>query len=102
MSEICPVCGLPKELCVCDTIGKDDQNIVIRSEKKRFGKVVTIIEGFDPKSVDMNDLLKTLKRKFACGGTVRDNSIELQGNHKNDAKKVLIDEGFSEASIHVK
>ena len=102
MSDICPVCGLPKELCVCDTIGKDDQNIVVRIEKKRFGKIVTVVDGFDSKSVDMNELFKTLKKKFACGGTVRDNTIELQGNHKNHVKKVLIDEGFSESSIKIK
>ena len=45
MSEICTVCGLPKELCVCETIAKESQKIIVKIEKKKFGKKYTIITG---------------------------------------------------------
>jgi len=47
---------------------------------------MTIIEGFD-KSIDIKELAKKLKNKFACGGTSKGNSIELQGDHTKNVKK---------------
>ena len=49
MSEVCEKCGLPKQLCVCETIAKEAQEIVVKQEKKRFGKIVTLVQGIDPK-----------------------------------------------------
>ncbi len=99
--EICSVCGLPKELCICDTLAKETQKIKIYVERKRFGKVATIIEGIDDKNFDVKSLLKKLKRKLACGGTYKDKRIELQGNHAIKVKKLLIEEGFKEDSIEL-
>jgi len=100
-SEVCSVCGLPKELCICDTLAKETQKIRIYAENKRFGKVVTVIEGIDDKNFDVKSLLKKLKRKLACGGTYKEKRIELQGNHVLKVKKLLIEEGFKEDSIEI-
>jgi translation initiation factor 1 len=62
MSEICSTCGLPKELCVCETIAKESQEITLSLESKRFGKKYTIVEGIDQKEIDLNDLTKKLKK----------------------------------------
>ncbi len=94
MSDICKVCGLPKELCVCEKIAREGQEIKITTERRRYGKVVTIISGFDS-SVDISELATELKRYCASGGTVKKNSIELQGDHKEKAKKKLEEMGFS-------
>ncbi|NPA38635.1 MAG: stress response translation initiation inhibitor YciH [Candidatus Nanohaloarchaeota archaeon] len=100
-SEVCPVCGLPKELCICETLSKETVKIKVYVEKKRFGKTVTVIEGIDDKLTDVKALLKKFKKKLACGGTYKDKRIELQGNHLHKIKKLLIEEGFNEDSIEI-
>ncbi|MAF51102.1 MAG: stress response translation initiation inhibitor YciH [Nanoarchaeota archaeon] len=102
MSEICEKCGLPKQLCVCETIAKEDQEIVIKQEKKKFGKIVTLVEGMDPKEIDLKDLGKKLKSKFACGGTVKKGTIELQGDHSDGVKSELVKLGFNADAIRMK
>ena len=101
MAEVCPNCGLPKELCVCETIAKESQKIRISTLKKKFGKVYTKIEGIDEKEIDLKDLGKKLKSQFACGGTIKEGKIELQGNHKAKVKQILIEMGFSPETIEV-
>lgn len=96
--EICPKCGLPEAACVCNEIAKTQQNIEVKTEKRRFGKVNTIVSGFDD-GVDIKVTAKKLKAKRACGGTVKNKQIELQGNHKGFIKPILVSEGFSEEQI---
>jgi len=102
MSEICPKCGLVKELCVCETIAKESQLIKIFLERKKFRKFSTIIEGIDQKEIDIKDLAKKLKEQFACGGTAKEGKIELQGDHKNKIKDILVKMGFSPDTIEVR
>ena len=102
MSDVCETCGLPEELCVCESIAKESQKIEIRRVEKKFNKSYTIITGVDPKEVDIKDLAKTLKGKLACGGTVKDNVIELQGNHLKETKAILVATGFAPEMIIVK
>lgn len=101
MSEICNTCGLPKELCVCETIAKESQKIEVKTIKKKFGKIHTLIDGIDDKEIDLKDLLKKLKAAFACGGTIKEKKIELQGNHKQGVKKYLIEMGFPPETIEL-
>lgn len=100
--EVCNVCGLPKDLCVCQAIASEEQQITIRVVKRRFGKLATLIEGLDEKMMDLKTLTKTLKNRLACGGTVKNKVIELQGNHVERVKKELVKLDFKESSITVK
>ena len=99
MSNICPKCGLPKELCVCETIAKEEQRIKVKTIKRTFGKQITLVEGINEKDINLEELSKKLKSKFACGGTVKQGRIELQGDHKDKVKRELIKLGFAESSI---
>jgi len=95
----CPKCGLPQELCVCDEMTRVGQKIRVRGDKRRYGKFVTVIEGFE--NVDVDKVAKDLKTRMACGGTSKNNVIELQGNHVKKVKDALISMGFSESMIDV-
>ncbi len=94
MAEICPICGLPKELCVCEEIAREQQKIKIYTEKRRYGKTVTVVEGIKS-DIDINELAKTLKTKCASGGTVKNGNIELQGDHKKKVQEALRKIGFN-------
>ena len=100
MSEVCPNCGLPKELCVCETIAKESEKIRVFEVKKRYGKISTIVQGMS-KDVDTKSVLKELKTKLACGGTIKDGVIELQGKHREKVKAILVKLGFKEDQIEV-
>jgi len=96
MSSLCSVCGLPTELCVCKKIMAEQQEIIVREMRKKFKKV-TNVRGLDSK--DAEGLLKDLKKELACGGTVKDNLIELQGSHARKVRAFLIKKGFSSSNI---
>ncbi|HIQ51187.1 MAG TPA: stress response translation initiation inhibitor YciH [Nautiliaceae bacterium] len=94
--------NLPEELLnVEEEIAKEQQKIKIKMEKRKFGREVTLIEGIDEKSVDMKELLKTLKKSLGCGGTFKDGVIELQGDHRYRVKEILIKEGFLADNIEI-
>lgn len=97
---VCPKCGLPEELCVCQEIAKEAQKIRISIEKRKYRKDYTLIEGFD-KSIDLQSLTRELKRKLACGGTYKDDRIELQGYHKQKVKEFLLKKGYDEDQIDI-
>lgn len=101
MAETCMTCGLPLDLCVCETIAKEQQKVRIYVDRRRYGKPTTIVEGIEGKSIDLRDLSTKLKQRLACGGTLKDGVIELQGSHKNEAKTALVKIGFKEDTIEV-
>ena len=101
MSTICATCGLPKDLCVCETIARESQKITVSLDRKKFGKTYTVIAGFNEHEVDMKDLVKRLKNRFACGGTAKRGQIELQGDHRRNARDELVRLGVNADTIEV-
>lgn len=96
--DICPKCGLPKEACVCEGIAKTEQKIKISVVKRRYGKLITLVTGFD-RGINMKEIAKKLKNELACGGTVKNDAIELQGNHAEKVPRLLEDLGFAAEKI---
>ncbi len=100
MPEMCPKCGLPKELCVCDILDRESAgHIKIYKAKAKFRKFITIVEGLG--SDELERTAKDLKNKLACGGSYKNGVIELQGDHLDAAKKELVTLGFPADSIDI-
>jgi translation initiation factor 1 len=96
----CPKCGMLKDLCVCEILDKQGAaKIFVYTTKKKFKKLVTIVEGID--KAQLESTTKELKHKLACGGTSKEGVIILQGDHKRRAADVLKQLGYLESSIQV-
>jgi len=96
----CPKCGMLKDLCVCEILDKQGAaKIKIYTTKKKFRKLVTIVEGVDKAQLDSTT--KAMKQKLACGGSAKEGVIILQGDHKRKAAAVLKQLGYPEESIEV-
>jgi translation initiation factor 1 len=79
---------------MCEEIAREQQTVKIYTDSRRYGKMVTVIDGIDANDIDINDLAKKLKNKCAAGGTAKDGKIELQGDHKKKVKEALESMGF--------
>ena len=101
MVGVCNQCGLPQDLCVCELIAREQQKITVSIEKKKFGKKYTIVSGIG-REANIEEIVRTLKNKFACGGTAKKGHIELQGDHKARMRAVLVALGFPEETIEIK
>lgn len=99
--DICPKCSFPKALCICEDLEAEDQYITISNERRRWGKVVTVVEFIGDFDLNLDDLSTKAKKKCASGGTYRDNAIEVQGDHRLRLKKFLINEGFTKENIMI-
>ncbi len=76
-----------------EIIPKNQHQLVFTFEKRR-GKPVTLVGRFYLKDKDKKDVLKLLKKKLACGGSIKDEWIELQGNVKDKIKTILEADGW--------
>ncbi|MBD2343335.1 translation initiation factor [Anabaena subtropica] len=71
------------------------QNVRVQATRAgRKGKTVTVITGFQTKPEILADLVKQLKTQCGTGGTVKDNEIEIQGEHKQKILDILIKLGY--------
>jgi translation initiation factor 1 len=89
--------GLPPE--ICEQLNKEEQLIKVKLEKRRYGKEVTIIEGLGGNDKELRKIASELKSKLAAGGTVKNGRIEIQGDHREKVKELLIRMGYSESNI---
>ncbi len=74
-------------------IDKSKHNLVFTFEKRK-GKPVTLVGRFYLSNQDKKDILKLLKKKLACGGAIKDEWIEIQGDKKIQIKDILIQNGW--------
>ncbi|MCX8163216.1 MAG: stress response translation initiation inhibitor YciH [Candidatus Micrarchaeota archaeon] len=90
---------LMKEI-VSDFIEKENIRLKVYATKKKFKKLVTIVEGVEKDKLEQT--AKELKNKLACGGTVKEGLIVLQGNHTSKIKDILVSMGYLPEAIEVK
>lgn len=93
VETICRTCGLPKALCVCEEREREGQTLRVRVETRRYGKAVTVVDGFADDEV-ADATAKLLKTSLAAGGTSKGGRVEIQGDHRRRAREVLEKQGF--------
>lgn len=87
------ITGLPDDLGIDTDLQRTQQILTVRVDTRRYGKPVTIVAGCDG-DTDVKALASDLKRTLACGGTIEDGEIELQGNHRQRVPDLLRDRGY--------
>lgn len=77
------------------TLAPSEQKLKISLQTKhRAGKMVTIIAGFEGKPEDAEVLGKQLRNYCGAGGSVKDNEIIIQGDHREKALVFLQQKGY--------
>jgi len=74
-------------------ITKNQHQLVFTFEKRK-GKPVTLVGRFYLNDKEKKAILKLLKTKLACGGAIKDEWIELQGDVKNKIIDILSKDGW--------
>ncbi len=97
--KMCPGCDNPIAECTCHKgkMAPDGNGIVRvgRETKGRKGKGVTLITGVDGSPAELKKLCKQLKSKCCSGGTVKEYTIEIQGDHRNIVMEELKKQGWT-------
>lgn len=65
-----------------------------RESGGRGGKVVSILKNLILTEEDLKMLAKKLKQECGTGGTVKDGTIEIQGEHRQRMAEVLVKLGY--------
>ncbi len=85
LGRVCPGCGKAASACSCrkQTIRPTSDGIarVRRETKGRGGKTVTVVTGLSGSDEELKELAGALKRRCGTGGTIKDGTIEIQGDH---------------------
>jgi predicted translation initiation factor SUI1 len=76
-------------------VGHDGQvlRLRVRTEKRR-GKTISIAWGFSSHPKELDRLLTLFKKSLGAGGQIVDQTIEMQGDHVQRIKDLLIKEGY--------
>lgn len=95
----CDRCGALETDCTCpppppEYASPATLSPKIAVEKRKGGKTVTVIRGLPADKVDVVSLLTQLKNHCGAGGTVREESLEIQGDHAKKIEKFLKEAGF--------
>ncbi|MBS0205369.1 MAG: translation initiation factor [Planctomycetes bacterium] len=100
----CEVCGKPQSECSCPPappplrlVPPDQQTAQLGVEKRKKGKLVTVVRGLSAESNDLTALLSRLKNSCGAGGAVDGDCLEIQGDHLDRLRKLLVEIGYKVA-----
>jgi len=95
----CDRCGLLEADCRCPPppaprLPPDRQTARLAIERRKKGKVVTVIRGLPTVGNDLDELLTRLKSRCGAGGTIKDECLEIQGEHLDRIRELLAELGY--------
>lgn len=95
----CEVCDELEEECTCPPpeapkIPPEKQTAKLSIEKRKKGKVVTVVRGLPEEGNDLPALLAELKTTCGAGGTLKEDTLEIQGKHLDRVREHLEKIGY--------
>jgi translation initiation factor 1 len=98
---LCEQCGGDSKHCKCPPIRKpvvdtppEKQSLKVRLDKRKRGKLVTVISGFTGSAAQLHETLSHLQSQCGAGGTIDGQSLELQGDHTVRIRDLLKSRGY--------
>ncbi len=97
--RMCPACGRPLAQCACGQgVSRPAGDGVVRVSRQtqgRKGKGVTVITGLPLDDAGLRVLAAELKKRCGSGGTLREGTIEIQGDHRDLLVPLLSQRGWT-------
>jgi translation initiation factor 1 len=95
----CERCGESEEHCMCQPatppkFPPEKQTARLAIEKRAKGKTVTVVRGLPAEGNDLPALLVQLKSACGAGGTLKDEVLEIQGDHAQRIREWLTAIGY--------
>ncbi|MBW7846183.1 MAG: translation initiation factor [Bacteroidia bacterium] len=77
-----------------ETLPPQQQNLKVFLDRKGGGKLVSRVSGFIGTTEDLSTLSTSLKKHCGGGGSIKDEEILIQGDHRDKIVKWLTDKGY--------
>ena len=95
--RMCPACRRPVAQCTCRAAAPPAGDGIVRVQREtkgRGGKAVTVVRGVPVDAAALVKLAQDLKAACGSGGTVKDGTIEVQGDHVEKVMALLQQRDF--------
>ena len=95
----CERCDRLESECQCPPVAREvkrpqSQTAKLSCEKRKKGKLVTVVRGLTAENNDLDQLVKKLKNGCGAGGHVEGNEIEIQGDQIQRVRELLQELGY--------
>ena len=93
---LCDRCQSEIRICKCPPldIPPEKQSLKIRLDKRKRGKLITVVSGFHCSDIQMKETLSVLKNQCGAGGSIEGSDLELQGDHTQTLAELLLARGY--------
>ncbi|MSR60226.1 MAG: translation initiation factor [Planctomycetaceae bacterium] len=99
---VCDRCAKPEAECSCPPIRPPARGVTppakqtarLSIEKRKKGKIVSVIRGLPTSENDLAELLSRLKSACGAGGTLDGDAMEIQGDHREKLAQLLAELGY--------
>ncbi len=95
----CEACGALEPECQCPPeppprLDPKSQTARVAVEKRKHGRLMTVVRGLSAEGNDLPALLKRLKTACGAGGSLDGDALELQGDHAERVRRELTAIGY--------
>ena len=90
-----PNFSLSSDIVESESILNYNQNLRVHLDRRKGGKIVTIIRGYQGPISELKTLANSMKKKLSVGGSVKNDEILLQGNLREKVLKFLLNNNFN-------